>query len=136
MEMQKFTQQVQETIASAQQLAVDGQQQQIDTVHVFAALLTHSDFTKRVYEVAGVDAKQLLSVIETEIEKLPIVTGSNVQYGQAMSPALYELMRDAEKERQTLEDDYVSTEHLLLAIMNQKKKPNYRGHRDSEKTIK
>ncbi|EUJ46713.1 ATP-dependent chaperone ClpB [Listeria riparia] len=123
MEMQKFTQQVQETIASAQQLAVDGQQQQIDTVHVFAALLTHSDFTKRVYEVAGVDAKQLLSVIETEIEKLPIVTGSNVQYGQAMSPALYELMRDAEKERQTLEDDYVSTEHLLLAIMNQKKSP-------------
>ncbi|MBC1919673.1 ATP-dependent chaperone ClpB [Listeria booriae] len=123
MEMQKFTQQVQETIASAQQLAVDGQQQQIDTLHVFAALLTHSDFTKRVYEVAGVDAKHLLSVVETEIEKLPSVTGSNVQYGQAMSPALYELMRDAEKERQTLEDDYVSTEHLLLAIMNQKKSP-------------
>ncbi|MBC2187401.1 ATP-dependent chaperone ClpB [Listeria booriae] len=123
MEMQKFTQQVQETIASAQQLAVDGQQQQIDTLHVFAALLTHSDFTKRVYEVAGVDAKHLLRVVETEIEKLPSVTGSNVQYGQAMSPALYELMRDAEKERQTLEDDYVSTEHLLLAIMNQKKSP-------------
>ncbi|MBC1491892.1 ATP-dependent chaperone ClpB [Listeria booriae] len=123
MEMQKFTQQVQETIASAQQLAVDGQQQQIDTLHVFAALLTHSDFTKRVYEVAGVDAKHLLSVVETEIEKLPSVTGSNVQYGQAVSPALYELMRDAEKERQTLEDDYVSTEHLLLAIMNQKKSP-------------
>ncbi|MDT0111106.1 ATP-dependent chaperone ClpB [Listeria booriae] len=123
MEMQKFTQQVQETIASAQQLAVDGQQQQIDTLHVFAALLTHSDFTKRVYEVAGVDAKHVLRVVETEIEKLPSVTGSNVQYGQAMSPALYELMRDAEKERQTLEDDYVSTEHLLLAIMNQKKSP-------------
>ncbi|MBC2258953.1 ATP-dependent chaperone ClpB [Listeria booriae] len=123
MEMQKFTQQVQETIASAQQLAVDGQQQQIDTLHVFAALLTHSDFTKRVYEVAGVDAKHLLRVVETEIEKLPSVTGSNVQYGQAMSPTLYELMRDAEKERQTLEDDYVSTEHLLLAIMNQKKSP-------------
>ncbi|MBC1560327.1 ATP-dependent chaperone ClpB [Listeria booriae] len=123
MEMQKFTQQVQETIASAQQLAVDGQQQQIDTLHVFATLLTHSDFTKRVYEVAGVDARHLLRVVETEIEKLPSVTGSNVQYGQAMSPALYELMRDAEKERQTLEDDYVSTEHLLLAIMNQKKSP-------------
>ncbi|MBC2367392.1 ATP-dependent chaperone ClpB [Listeria booriae] len=123
MEMQKFTQQVQETIASAQQLAVDGQQQQIGTLHVFAALLTHSDFTKRVYEVAGVDAKHLLRIVETEIEKLPSVTGSNVQYGQAMSPALYELMRDAEKERQTLEDDYVSTEHLLLAIMNQKKSP-------------
>lgn len=121
MEMQKFTQQVQETIASAQQLAIEGKQQQIDTLHVFAALLEHSDFAKRVYEVAEVDAKQLLKTIQNEIEKLPSVTGSNVQYGQAMSSSLYELVADAEKERQKLEDDYVSTEHLLLAVMNQKK---------------
>lgn len=123
MEMQKFTQQVQETIASAQQLAIEGKQQQIDTLHVFAALLEHSDFAKRVYEVAEVDAKQLLKTIQNEIEKLPSVTGSNVQYGQAMSSSLYELVADAEKERQKLEDDYVSTEHLLLAVMNQKKSP-------------
>lgn len=123
MEMQKFTQQVQETIASAQQLAIEGKQQQIDTLHVFAALLEHSDFAKRVYEVAEVDAKQLLKTIQSEIEKLPSVTGSNVQYGQAMSSSLYELVADAEKERQKLEDDYVSTEHLLLAVMNQKKSP-------------
>ncbi|EUJ33093.1 ATP-dependent chaperone ClpB [Listeria cornellensis] len=123
MEMQKFTQQVQETIASAQQLAIEGKQQQIDTLHVFAVLLEHSDFTKRVYEVAEVDAKQLLKTIQNEIEKLPSVTGSNVQYGQAMSSSLYELVADAEKERQKLEDDYVSTEHLLLAVMDQKKSP-------------
>ncbi|MBC6308980.1 ATP-dependent chaperone ClpB [Listeria sp. FSL L7-1582] len=123
MEMQKFTQQVQETIASAQQLAIEGKQQQIDTLHVFAALLEHSDFAKRVYEVAEVDAKQLLKTIQSEIEKLPSVTGSNVQYGQAMSSSLYELIADAEKERQKLEDDYVSTEHLLLAVMDQKKSP-------------
>ncbi|MBA3925863.1 ATP-dependent chaperone ClpB [Listeria rustica] len=123
MEMQKFTQQVQETIASAQQLAIEGKQQQIDTLHVFAALLEHSDFAKRVYEVAEVDAKQLLITIQSEIEKLPSVTGSNVQYGQAMSSSLYELIADAEKERQKLEDDYVSTEHLLLAVMDQKKSP-------------
>ncbi|MBC1937914.1 ATP-dependent chaperone ClpB [Listeria grandensis] len=123
MEMQKFTQQVQETIASAQQLAVEGKQQQIDTLHVFAALLEHSDFAKRVYEVAEVDVKQLVGVIKAAMEKLPSVTGSNVQYGQAMSSSLYELIADAEKERQKLEDDYVSTEHLLLAVMNQKKSP-------------
>ncbi|MBC1434804.1 ATP-dependent chaperone ClpB [Listeria rocourtiae] len=123
MEMQKFTQQVQEMIASAQQLAIEGKQQQIDTLHVFVALLEHSDFAKRVYEVAGVDTKPLLKTIELEIEKLPSVTGSNVQYGQAMSSSLYELIADAEKERQKLEDDYVSTEHLLLAVMEQKKSP-------------
>ncbi|TDR54510.1 ATP-dependent chaperone ClpB [Paenilisteria rocourtiae] len=123
MEMQKFTQQVQEMIASAQQLAIEGKQQQIDTLHVFVVLLEHSDFAKRVYEVAGVDTKPLLKTIELEIEKLPSVTGSNVQYGQAMSSSLYELIADAEKERQKLEDDYVSTEHLLLAVMEQKKSP-------------
>ncbi|EUJ47954.1 ATP-dependent Clp protease ATP-binding subunit [Listeria rocourtiae FSL F6-920] len=133
MEMQKFTQQVQEMIASAQQLAIEGKQQQIDTLHVFVVLLEHSDFAKRVYEVAGVDTKPLLKTIELEIEKLPSVTGSNVQYGQAMSSSLYELIADAEKERQKLEDDYVSTEHLLLAVMEQKKKPSDRSSRDFEK---
>ncbi|AQY51863.1 hypothetical protein PWEIH_03206 [Listeria weihenstephanensis FSL R9-0317] len=123
MEMQKFTQQVQETIAAAQQLAIEGKQQQIDTAHIFASLLEQSDFAKRVYEVAEVDVKKLQAVVQAEIEKLPSVTGSNVQYGQAMSPSLYELIADAGKEQQKLEDDYISTEHLLLAIMNQKKNP-------------
>ncbi|MBC1499290.1 ATP-dependent chaperone ClpB [Listeria weihenstephanensis] len=123
MEMQKFTQQVQETIAAAQQLAIEGKQQQIDTAHIFESLLEQSDFAKRVYEVAEVDVKKLQAVVQAEIEKLPSVTGSNVQYGQAMSPSLYELIADAGKEQQKLEDDYISTEHLLLAIMNQKKNP-------------
>ncbi|WP_346401320.1 Clp protease N-terminal domain-containing protein, partial [Listeria monocytogenes] len=46
-----------------------------------------------------------------------------VNYGQAMSQALFQLMRDAEKEQQQLEDDFVSTEHLILAVMDQKSNP-------------
>ncbi|MCV2953848.1 hypothetical protein OHE92_24530, partial [Escherichia coli] len=46
-----------------------------------------------------------------------------MNYGQAMSQALFQLMRDAEKEQQQLEDDFVSTEHLILAVMDQKSNP-------------
>lgn len=57
------------------------------------------------------------------MEKIPVVSGSGVNYGQAMSQALFQLMRDAEKEQQQLEDDFVSTEHLILAVMDQKSNP-------------
>ncbi len=46
-----------------------------------------------------------------------------MNYGQAMSQALFQLMRNAEKEQQQLEDDFVSTEHLILAVMDQKSNP-------------
>lgn len=57
------------------------------------------------------------------MEKIPVVSGSGVNYGQAMSQALFQLMRNAEKEQQQLEDDFVSTEHLILAVMDQKSNP-------------
>ncbi|RLQ48870.1 Chaperone protein ClpB [Listeria monocytogenes] len=86
-------------------------------------LLTESDFAKRVYDVAEVDTDALQKVIENTLEKIPVVSGSGVNYGQAMSQALFQLMRDAEKEQQQLEDDFVSTEHLILAVMDQKSNP-------------
>ncbi|WP_259463582.1 ATP-dependent chaperone ClpB, partial [Listeria monocytogenes] len=89
----------------------------------FKVLLTESDFAKRVYDVAEVDTDALQKVIENTLEKIPVVSGSGVNYGQAMSQALFQLMRDAEKEQQQLEDDFVSTEHLILAVMDQKSNP-------------
>ncbi|HDT8898329.1 TPA: ATP-dependent chaperone ClpB [Listeria monocytogenes] len=123
MDLQKFTQQVQQTIADAQNLAIASEHQEIDVAHVFKVLLTESDFAKRVYDVAEVDTDALQKVIENTLEKIPVVSGSGVNYGQAMSQALFQLMKDAEKEQQQLEDDFVSTEHLILAVMNQKSNP-------------
>ncbi|EHC0386842.1 AAA domain-containing protein [Listeria monocytogenes] len=123
MDLQKFTQQVQQTIADAQNLAIASEHQEIDVAHVFKVLLTESDFAKRVYDVAEVDTDALQKVIENTLEKIPVVSGSGVNYGQAMSQALFQLMRDAEKEQQQLEDDFVSTEHLILAVMDQKSNP-------------
>ncbi|EHD5062331.1 ATP-dependent chaperone ClpB [Listeria monocytogenes] len=123
MDLQKFTQQVQQTIADAQNLAIASEDQEIDVAHIFKVLLTESDFAKRVYDVAEVDTDALQKVIENTLEKIPVVSGSGVNYGQAMSQALFQLMRNAEKEQQQLEDDFVSTEHLILAVMDQKSNP-------------
>ncbi|MBC1743169.1 ATP-dependent chaperone ClpB [Listeria welshimeri] len=123
MDLQKFTQQVQQTIADAQNLAIASENQEIDVAHVFKVLLTESDFAKRVYDVAEVDVDSLQKVVDDSLRKIPVVSGSDVNYGQAMSGSLFQLMRDAEKEQKQLEDDFISTEHLILAAMDQKTSP-------------
>ncbi|MBC1569778.1 ATP-dependent chaperone ClpB [Listeria sp. FSL L7-1425] len=139
MDLQKFTQQVQQTIADAQNLAIASEHQEIDVAHVFKVLLTESDFAKRVYDVAEVDTEALQKVVDNTLEKIPVVSGSGVNYGQAMSQALFQLMRDAEKEQQQLEDDFVSTEHLILAVMDQKSNSitaELKNQRKAKKQIK
>lgn len=121
MEMQKFTSQVQETIGEAQKLAQEMGHQAIDVTHIFKVLLDESDFTKRVYEIAEVNTEALSQNLNSALDKIPVVSGTNIEYGSSMSQELYQLMIDAEKEEKELEDEFISTEHLLLAVMNQKK---------------
>ncbi len=121
MEMQKFTTQVQETIEEAQKLAQGALHQAIDVVHIFKVLLDESDFTKRVYDIAEVRADALNETLTNALDKIPVVSGTNIEYGSSMTQELYTLMMDAEKEEKELNDEFISTEHLLLAIMNQKK---------------
>lgn len=136
MDLQKFTQQVQQTIADAQNLAIASENQEIDVAHVFKVLLTESDFGKRVYDVAEVDVDALQKVVDDSLRKIPVVSGSDVNYGQAMSGSLFQLMRDAEKEQRQLEDDFISTEHLILAVMDQKTSPITAELKNQHKTKK
>ncbi len=69
MDLQKFTQQVQQTIADAQNLAIASEHQEIDVAHVFKVLLTESDFAKRVYDVAEVDIDALQKTVEDALTK-------------------------------------------------------------------
>lgn len=84
-------------------------------------LIDESDFTKRVYEIAEVNTEALSQNLNSALDKIPVVSGTNIEYGSSMSQELYQLMIDAEKEEKELEDEFISTEHLLLAVMNQKK---------------
>ncbi|EUJ59069.1 ATP-dependent Clp protease ATP-binding subunit [Listeria fleischmannii FSL S10-1203] len=88
----------------------------------FKVLIDESDFTKRVYEIAEVNTEALSQNLNSALDKIPVVSGTNIEYGSSMSQELYQLMIDAEKEEKELEDEFISTEHLLLAVMNQKEK--------------
>ena len=110
----KLTEKSQEAIISAQQRARDNGHSQIDVEHLAAALLEQQGgVVPSVFTALGVQPTQLSSALGTELERQPKVSG-NVQIGA--SARLGRVLQSAQKEAEALGDEYVSTEHLLLAM--------------------
>src|SRR2546427_562133 len=110
----KLTEKSQEAIISAQQRARDNGHSQIDVEHLAAALLEQQGgVVPSVFTALGVQPTQLSSALGTELERQPKVSG-NVQIGA--SARLGRVFQSAQKEAESLGDEYVSTEHLLLAM--------------------
>src|SRR6058998_1452143 len=110
----KLTEKSQEAIISAQQRARDNGHSQIDVEHLAAALLEQQGgVVPSVFTSLGVQPAQLGGALGTELERQPKVSG-NVQIGA--SARLGRVLQSAQKEAEALGDEYVSTEHLLLAM--------------------
>src|SRR5438093_1165705 len=110
----KPTEKSQEAIISAQQRARDNGHSQIDVEHLAAALLEQQGgVVPSVFTALGVQPTQLSGALNTELERQPKVSG-NVQIGA--SARLGRVFQSAQKEAEALGDEYVSTEHLLLAM--------------------
>ena len=111
----KLTVKAQEAVAAAQTLAAETGTPEVDSLHLLAALVGQSDgIVKPILDKIGVDDGQFSSLLQTELSRLPKVTGgSSPQPNQALIQVLQRAMREAE----TMKDDFVSTEHLLLAIV-------------------
>src|SRR2546426_1467093 len=110
----KLTEKSQEAIISAQQRARDNGHSQIDVEHLAAALLEQQGgVVPSVFTALGVQPTQLSSALGTELERQPKVSG-NVQIGA--SARLGRVFQSAQKEAAALGDEFVSTEHLLLAM--------------------
>jgi ATP-dependent Clp protease ATP-binding subunit ClpB len=119
----KFTVKSQEAIQAAQGLAAENGNPEVLPLHLMAALLEDKEgVVLPVLEKLGVAVQQLLSSTNAAIEKLPKVQG-----GAAAQPglgsALTKVLDQAFKEADNFKDDYVSTEHLLLALSSQKNEP-------------
>jgi len=119
----KFTVKSQEAIQAAQGLAAENGNPEVLTLHLMAALLEDKEgVVLPVLEKLGVGVQQLTSNVMAAIEKLP-----KVQSGSAQQPglgnALTKVLDQAFKEADNFKDDYVSTEHLLLALSSQKNEP-------------
>ena len=118
----KFTVKAQEAVQRANDIASEHGNPELLPLHLLAALIEDKEgIVPPVLEKVGVGAQAVLSEVYREIEKLPKVSGSGGANQAQMSNALNQLLERAFKEAANFKDEYVSTEHLLLATTQQKK---------------
>ncbi len=121
MQFDKFTIKAQEAISAANSIAMDNGNQEIADGHLLSALLEQTDgIVIPLLQKLEVNIGDLNKKIQEELKKYPKVYGENVQ--TYLSPELNNTLNMALKEAEQLKDDYVSTEHLLIALSESKSK--------------
>ncbi len=120
MQFQKFTIKSQEAVQTAQEIAASYSNQAIEPEHLLAALVQDSEgVVVSVLNKIGANLNYIKIKINEAIEKLPKITGAGAG-NQYISSTLTQLFEFALKEAHQLKDDYVSTEHLLIGILEAK----------------
>src|SRR5690348_7787379 len=116
----KFTVKAQEAVQRASQLASEHGNPELQPIHLLAALLEDKEnIVPPVLEKIGIGPQAVLSDVYSQIEKLPKVSGQAAQPG--LSNEANRMLEQAFKEASNFKDEYVSTEHLLLAITHLKR---------------
>ena len=115
MRMERFTTLAQEVLSASQSLASTRGNPEITSLHILNALLDDSSgIAGSILAKAGIDDARVRQVAEAELSRMPSVTGSQPH----TSPATVKILQQAEKEATTLGDSFISTEHLLLALLD------------------
>jgi len=124
MNLANFTEKAQAALADGQNIAAKLGHQSIDVEHLLAALLKQDGgLVPRLIEKTGTSLDLLLSRTEEEMEKIPQVSGRGAEPGSLyVSQRLNKLLAKAQDEAKKLKDDYVSVEHLVLAMFDEDKK--------------
>ena len=123
MNAEKYTQKSLEAVRDAQEIAIRNQNMQIDQQHLLLALIKQEGgLIAQMLKKMKVDANRMANACEREIARIPKVTGpgreaDKIYISQSVDAALIE----AEQQAQAMKDEFVSVEHLFLAIVE---KPN------------
>ncbi|MGB8657857.1 MAG: ATP-dependent chaperone ClpB [Candidatus Zixiibacteriota bacterium] len=120
--LDRFTERSQDALQYAQDMAQSHNNSQIETEHLLLALLEQEEsLSEIILSQLGVDVSSLREKLKDEISLLPKMYATTGQTPQVyLSPALGNVLTSAEKEAQVLKDEYVSVEHLLIAIAEAK----------------
>lgn len=123
MDMNKLTQKSQEALYEAQNIAVRRGHQEVDADNLTLALLTQDQgLIPRLFEKMNLPAESLAGAVENELNKKPRVSGAGLENGKIyVSQRLSKILVRAEEEAKGLRDEYVSVEHLFLAILYETK---------------
>ncbi len=117
----KFTIKAQEALQGTQDVAGRFGNQQLEPLHLLLALLEQSEgIVPAILERLGATPASVSQEAEKALERLPKVGGTADHY---LSPALKEILDQAAKETEPFKDEFVSTEHLLLALAKKKNDP-------------
>src|SRR5271155_5097273 len=120
----KFTVKAQEAVQRANELASEHGNPELAPAHLLAALVEDKEgIVAPVLEKIGIGPQAVLSDVYKEIEKLPKVSGSGGAQQPSMSTQINQLLEKSFKEADTFKDEYVSTEHMLLALTSLKRDP-------------
>ena len=115
MDLKKYTNRAQEALIASQTLAVELGHPEIDPLHILIALLEQTDgVVPQVVTKIGGRPMALLAELEQQLNDRPRVTGSNTN--PVINRASQNVFNTAEKEAAKMRDEYVSTEHMLLAL--------------------
>ncbi len=118
----KLTTKAQGLVAQAQANAASAGNPEITPLHLLGAMLEESDgITRPLLEKMKVDAKQLEELVTSESSRLPSVSGGRQP---SIAPTLQKTFDDAADAAESLSDEYVSTEHLLLGLARTQSKAN------------
>ncbi len=121
MNLNRYTEKAQDSMARAQSAAVSRQNQSVDVEHLLAALLEDDQgLAASILKLAGADRAAIRQKLQAELEKIPRVSGTGADAGQVyVTQRLGRVLARAEQEAGKLKDEYVSVEHLLLAIFDE-----------------
>jgi ATP-dependent Clp protease ATP-binding subunit ClpB len=124
----KLTQKAQEALQQSQGIAEKYAHQAVHPLHLLVSLATEKEgIVRPVLEKCGVHPEAIISEAERQLAQLAKVIGGpgggGMQVGMLISPAMNQVLEAAFKESEGFKDEYVSTEHMLLAIAGQKYDP-------------
>jgi len=120
MDLNRFTEKLQEAVRAAQSLAVRYGHQQIDVEHLLAALLEQEGgLAPSILLRAGMNLEGFARHLDAELDRMPKVSGPAANLDQVyITPRLNRLLTAAESEAAKLKDEYISVEHVLLAAFD------------------
>jgi len=121
MDLNKMTQKTQEALQAAQDIALKRGHVEVDGEHLLAALLEQDGgLVPRLLQKVDVQVGNLANAVKKELDRRPSVSGPGVEGGKIyVTQRLNRLLLKAEEEAKHLRDDYVSVEHLLLALVEE-----------------
>src|SRR5881227_2579494 len=121
MDMNKLTQRSQEALHDAQTKALRFGHTEVDGEHLLLALLDQPEgLVPRLLSQAGADPNRLRTEVEAVLARRPRVSGPGAAPGQVMiTQRLSRLLDTAEQEAKRLKDEYVSVEHLVIALLDE-----------------